>query len=271
MKPGKNIIHIIVVIGIVVLIAVIFFFTGKKEKTDRYQLQPRKPRSLEPMIAKAEIDPPQPTSSDFIRGMPTLEDPGIKHVKYQYQWFVNGELIPEMKDRLLEKNYYKKGDKIYYRVKATSGIYESRILQSTTVTVGNSNPVIDFKPVGKFNVPGRFRYLIQAADPDNDPLTYHLIAPLDLGIRLNPDTGEITWDIKKRPDLSGLSDTLLRPEDEKVSPGQKMKEKSQQTKPQEEHTMSPGVKIVFEVRDSDGATTEGSITLNLLKGEEEPS
>jgi hypothetical protein len=116
MKSVRDNIFKVIVIGmVVVLIGATFFCSKKEEKTDRYQVKPKRPRSRVPTIAKVEFDPPGPTSSDDIQANAALKDPRMKHVKFQYQWFVNGEKIPGKEDRHLEKQHYKKGDIVYCR------------------------------------------------------------------------------------------------------------------------------------------------------------
>jgi hypothetical protein len=265
MKPGKNIIYTILVIGIiVVLIAVIHFFTGKKEKTDRYQVKPRETRTLEPIIAKVEIEPPEPTSIDDIKANAMLKDPTMKYVKFQYQWFVNGERVPGIEDPYLEKQHYKRGDIVYCRVKATRGIYESKIVKSQEVKIKNSMPLIISKPWGNVKPGDRFQYSINAQDPDGDTLTYRLVSPLDLGIKVDPKTGDIRWNIPQPEPIAIDSDIEWK----ESRPGEGYDESAISKAPpvvKRQKELPNIVKIVFEVRDTEGATAVSSIKLDFTE------
>jgi len=272
MKPGKNIIHIIVVIGIVVLIAVIFFFTGKKEKTDRYQMKPRKTQTLEPVIDKVEFEPPEPTSADNLQANTVLEDPTMKYVKFQYQWFVNGEIIDGIESPYLEQKHYKRGDIVYCRVKATQGIYESKIVKSKEVKIKNGLPIITQVPWDNVKLGDRFHYIINARDPDGDPLTYRLVSPLDLGIKLDPNTGDIRWNTRDIPQPKPIA-ISRKIEGKESKPGEGYDESTISKAPPGEgmqKQLPSIVEIVFEVRDSEGAAAVSSISLDFTENTGKP-
>ena len=268
MKPGKNIIYIIVVIGIVVLIAVLFFFIGRKEKTDRYQGKSRKTQALEPIIARVEFNPPEPTSADDLQANTLLKDPTMKYVKFQYQWFVNGEIIDGIESPYLEQQHYKKGDIVYCRIKATRGIYESKIVKSQEVKIKNSMPLITQVPWNNVKLGESFHYTINAQDPDGDPLTYRLVSPLDLGIKLDPNTGDIRWntrDIIPQPEPIAVNRNIERKESR---PGEGYDESAtSKAPPAVERQKQPPhfVDIVFEARDPEGATAVAAIRLDFTE------
>jgi hypothetical protein len=269
MKFTKNnhIFKIMIIGMLMVLVGVTFFCSKKKEKTDQYQVKPRKTPSLEPVIAKVEFEPPEPTSSDNIRANTLLKDPRMKYVKFQYQWFVNGEIIPGEEDAHLEKQHYKRGDIVYCRAKATRDIYESKIVKSKEVKIKNSMPLITQVPWDNVKLGDLFHYTINARDPDGDPLTYHLVSPLDLGIKLDPNTGDIRWDTRDIP----------KPEPIEIKSGSEMRvSKTGEGYDESAISKSPPVvkkqkqrptivKIVFEVRDPDGAAAVSSIQLNFTE------
>lgn len=273
MKPGKNIVYKVFILStVVVLIAVTFFCSKKKEETDQYQARPRKTRSLEPAIAKVELDPPQPISADDIKAVPVLKDPTMTYVTYRYQWFVNGDIIQGKDNPLLEKKYYKKGDNIYCRVQALRGVYESKIVRSEETRIKNAPPVIKFVPPGFVNIPGRFHYTINASDYDGDSLTYRLVSPLDMGIQVDPKTGEIVWNIpavpKPKPEPVNISSREGEGEGGSINREGAAARAKQATKKKDQ--LRRFVKIVFEVRDTDGAAAVSSIKLDLSPGRGSP-
>jgi len=253
-------------ISVITLLIFIFSFTfycSKDEEKTQKKIpeKVRKKHSPKPVITRVDLEPANPTSVDFIRVVPVLEDPGMQHVNFKYFWFVNSKEIPGNDSRLLPKEYYKKNDRVYCRVSATRGVMESKIVNSDVIKIRNAPPVINLTPVGSFSVPGQFYYKIQAQDPDGDQLSYHLVEPIDQGINLNSETGEIEWDIQELP--SQEKHVTLRPEDES-------RQKPEKAEKVNQHTLSSRVEIVFDVRDVDDGSTRGVIPLDLTKGEEIP-
>lgn len=274
MKSRKNnYIFKIMIIGVlIVLLGVTFFCSKEKEKTDQYQVKPRKVKKMEPEITKVEFEPPEPTSSDDIQATATLEDPRMKRVKFQYQWFINGERIPGLEDRHLEKQHYKKGDKVYCRVTAKRGIYESKVLKSKEIKIKNSMPLITSTPWNNVQLGEIFHYTIQARDPDNDPLTYRLVSPLDMGIKLDPDTGEIRWDTRDIPQPEPI-EINRESRSEESKPGEGFDEGAISKAPprtKRKKPFSSKVKIVFEVSDPDGAAVVSSIKLDFSPAGRQP-
>lgn len=258
---------------VVVIIAVLFSYhctRCSKEGRDTREITPvKKPkRSPVPVIVEVKLDPPQPTSVDFIRAQPVLEDTTMIHVKYTYHWYVNGSHVLENNDNLLARQSYKKGDKVYCRVMARRGIHEAKPINSKRITIQNAKPVLNLSAVTPFKIPGRFHYTINAVDPDGDPLNYHLVAPLGLGITIDPKTGEITWDIQEIPkDEPIVSYTQAGgSKDEEAGSRENVTRKPEPKQPDTAGPrLSSFVRIIFEVKDSDGATVQGSIDLNLSK------
>ncbi|MCP5107966.1 MAG: hypothetical protein GY950_31545 [bacterium] len=258
----------VVITSLVVMLLVSFTFHCSKDedKAAAKKVQKKKPLPLKPEIAKVEIDPAAPISTSFVRAVPVLKHARMRFVNYSYQWYVNDQEVPEGNRKLLDKKHFRKGDTIYCRVKAARGKYESEELDSEDVEIGNAPPTINVSTVSAFNVPGEFRYTIRATDPDEDGLSYRLLEPLDRGIALDANTGDILWYIDRVPeDLeAGESDSNTRPEDESGEVRKKPEPKPKENK------LSSFVKIVFEVSDTDGAAAVASINLNLAKGSEQP-
>jgi hypothetical protein len=258
--------------GIVfVIIAVLFSYhctRCSKERHDSRNIAPvKKPkRSPEPVIVEVKLDPLDPTSVDFIRALPVLEDTRMRYVKYTYHWYVNGNLVPENNNKLLARQSYKKGDKVYCRVMASRGTHESKPINSKRITIQNAKPVLNLLPVTPFKIPGRFHYTIKATDPDGDPLNYRLVAPLDLGITVDPETGEMTWDIQEIPkDEPPVRESQTKGSaDEEGGSRENVKRKPEPKQPDKaEPRITPILRIIFEVKDSDGAAVQGSIDLDL--------
>lgn len=170
------------------------------------------------------------SSDTDLTALPTLLDPSIEDMEYQFRWFVNNQEIPEVGDNILEKYLFKKNDWIYCLVKAVKEGRESATFRSDYIRVPNSPPVVTFAPIPKFAVPGIFSYQIQAVDIDQDELTYRILAPLDQGINIDAKKGLITWNIDKK---------------------------------MAENYSSAPVKITYEVSDTDGAKAYSTVTITF--------
>ena len=252
-------------LSIVFVLLSVTFFCSKSEDKKEEGMRKDRP-SIHPEITKVEIDPEAPTSSDFIRALPKLKYGQPRYVTFFYLWFVNGESVPDCNKKLLDKKYYKKGDTVYCRVRAERGKLKSKEVKSRKIKIGNSPPIINYSEIGRFEVPGEFRYTIDATDPDGDNLTYRLLEPLDRGIVIDAGTGIIQWYIDDI-DEDQEGEPLALAENEDEDPAQKRS--SKEATIQKKEKLSPFVKIVFEVRDTDGAAVTSSIHINLKKGAEE--
>jgi hypothetical protein len=245
-------------------------------KPDVKKAEKPAPLPLKPEIAKVEIDPPAPTSSDFIRAEPVLKHPKMRFVNYTYRWFVNNEAVVDGDKKLLDKTQFKKGDSVYCLVKAVRGRYRSEEVESDEIVIGNSPPVINLAPVSAFEIPGEFRYRINAVDPDGDALSYTLLEPQNREIFLDPETGTISWNITEqmRDELEDRfeptgSTSTGGSEEEESAPASSTEESEKRTAPAKiEEKPTPYVKIIFQVTDADGLAATASITVNLLEGRE---
>jgi hypothetical protein len=260
MNPWENTVFRVLAIGIVVMLfAITFFCPKKKENTDQSRLTSTKTASPEPVISNVVLNPPQPSVSDDIVATTTLNDSGMKRVKFHYQWFVNGEQVPANEGRRLKKQHYKRGDNVYCRVKAIRGIYKSKIAKSKEIEIKNATPLITLVPWDNVPPGGHFHYSIKATDPDGDPLTYRLLSPLNLGIDLDPKTGDIDWDTRKIPKPEPI-ETRTNTTGEGSREGAISTPHPGTKKPE---TFPSLIKIVFEARDTNGAAAVSSIRLNL--------
>lgn len=160
---------------------------------------------------------------------PVLQDPDMEGVEYQFRWFVNDQEILGSVGDILESKSFKKNDWVYCLVKAVKDDSVSTTFRAPYIRIPDSPPELIYAQIPKFEVPGVFRYQIQATDIDQDELTYGILAPLDQGIAIDAKSGLITWNIDKN---------------------------------MAEHFTAP-VKISFEVTDPDGAKAYSTITITF--------
>lgn len=257
---------IIVVSGVIlvmIVLAAFFFWPKDRVKTARGEIlvKERPPLPIKPEIREVQLTPSDPTSQDIIHAQPVLKHPDMKFVKYSYQWYVNGNTVSDTRGNSLDNKHFKKDDEVYCRIKAVRGKIAAEPIDSDEINIGNSPPFLKLMPVPPFDIPGEFRYTINAQDPDDDPLTYRLLAPQDRGVVIDRKTGVIRCFIDAAA-ADTQDEPAPQPEDEDVS-------SSGQSKPDPDSTLPAApntIHIAFEVSDSDGASVTGSIELSLSRG-----
>jgi len=110
-----------------------------------------------------------------------------------YDWKHNGDDITGAHDQKLEwREGFKKGDTITLSVTPYSDLGEGAASAVGSITIPNSPPVITSQPDTSFGE-GRFSYIVQAEDPDGDPMDFSLRnAPK--GMTIEPAAGLILWE-----------------------------------------------------------------------------
>lgn len=263
--PGKPILGIFIITAILMSSAACSKCSSKKEQQEHRKGMIQSEEMLIPQITEIKLDPPEPVSTHNLRARVLLKDTNPRGLKYSYRWFIDGDEVSNNDRSLLENRLFKKGDKVYCEAVVLRGRHQSDPARSEKITIGNARPVVILTPVQPFSVPGRFSYQIRATDPDGDELSYHLVSPSHLGIDIHPETGVISWDIPELP-KEDENVASARPEDESAPPAN-----TRRGEPgQKEQEMGKEVKIVFEVRDNDGAVVKSEIVLNLEQGGEVP-
>ena len=266
---------IIAAAGIIIVIALILsgiFFPWGKDKYKKIsnviaakaKEKEKPPLPTKPEMKAVQLEPKAPTSLDFVHALPILKYPDMEYVNYSYQWYVNGDAVsaPDGQRSTLDRTNYKKGDKVYCRVKAVRGKVEVEPMESNSVKIGNSAPVLKFVSVKPFDVPGEFQYNIEAADPDGDLLTYRLLAPLDRGITIDGKTGLMKWYITEAPVTESMDQPAYLPENESAPAAAESSKEAEQ----DSSATPTSIAIIYEVSDSENASVKGSITLDLTKG-----
>jgi hypothetical protein len=119
----------------------------------------------------------------------------------RYRWFVNDKHIEIADGDTLEAEHFKVKDWVHCRVTAVVDGKPSREFFTVHIRIPNQPPVFDLQPFEALEVPGTFYYTIQAKDPDYpdsnpQPLTFELLSPLDAGITLDKQSGELQWLIR---------------------------------------------------------------------------
>ena len=159
--------------------------------------------SQEPTAQAADQDnhPPRITAVPFkdphvhagmdIEVAPEAEDPEFDLVSFSYQWFVNGEPLPDIDGPVLPRDHFQRGDAIAVRVTPSDGKIEGASFTSKPLTIPDAPPVFVTQPPTQFTE-ATFSYAARAEDPDGDSLSYSL-ASAPQGMTIDPETGLVQW------------------------------------------------------------------------------
>lgn len=155
---------------------------------------------IEPVGVK--IDDFHPGVSDTLKATVVTFDADGDGVTVSWQWSVNRAPIVGAISDTLTPGKFKKGDEVAAEASArdTRGGETVRPV-AYKVKIKNSAPVIVSSPA-KLN-----GYKIVANDPDNDPVTYSLEAPLP-GFALSAD-GTLTFDVAQGKDANGKTLVII--------------------------------------------------------------
>ncbi|MEW6145274.1 MAG: Ig domain-containing protein [Thermodesulfobacteriota bacterium] len=110
-----------------------------------------------------------------------------------YDWKLNGNDITGASEEKLEwRDGFKKGDTITLSVTPYNDLGAGALSAEGSITIPNSPPVITSEPDASFEE-GRFSYIVEARDPDGDPIDFSLrSAPR--GMTIEPAAGLILWE-----------------------------------------------------------------------------
>jgi hypothetical protein len=127
-----------------------------------------------PVIASVKLSPEVPVIGAEIKAVVEASDPDGDPIRLQYVWLRNGTEVSEGNQPLVLIPEIAKGDRIEVRVTASDGQLESEPA-GASATVGDRPPVLSavtLQPFGDVRPGQVITADPQAADPDNDPMTF---------------------------------------------------------------------------------------------------
>jgi len=131
------------------------------------------------------------TAGNPVVARPQATDPDGDEIRFHYSWWVNGHEAGS-DDPSLDTSKLRRGDSVKVRVVASDGIDESNAIESPPMRVGNAPPKIVSTP-GGFDRDGKFRYTVEAVDPDGDrTLRYRLVKGPE-GMTVDSLSGLVQW------------------------------------------------------------------------------
>ena len=147
-----------------------------------------------PVVKSATIKPSPAYSRDELEAKVEVLDADGDYIRYTYQWEKAGKDIPDASSPTLSRSFFKKGDKISYRINVTDGESEEIVFHANAITILNSPPCILSQPSGEISEESLYEYRITAEDPDGDPITFGLSAAPE-GMTVDASTGMIRWKV----------------------------------------------------------------------------
>ncbi len=163
--------------------------------------------NIPPKIQSARLLPGTPRKGDDLHVEIKTFDGDGDNVTVDYEWFVNGENIPQQvldNPAVLNGDLIKRGYRVSVKITPFDGETKGRAIILETL-VANSPPVVSDELETEFNG-SIYSAKINASDPDGDRLTYTLKQAPE-GMTVDPETGVITWLVT--PDDEGEHDITV--------------------------------------------------------------
>lgn len=147
-----------------------------------------------PIIKFAGIEPSPAYSRDDLKAKVDVFDADSDYIRYTFQWEKDNREIPGETGSTFPSSYFKRGDKVRYRVGVSDGESEEVVRHSKTSDILNSPPSIISQSSGKITGESIYEYKVVAEDADGDSLTYRLASAPE-GMTINPSSGVIKWNV----------------------------------------------------------------------------
>lgn len=152
-----------------------------------------------PVIQHASIEIDQSAGGRQLSVKAEIFDPDRDSVTVTYRWLINAVIVQEGESNTFEPAGITTKDMIQVEIVASDGASDGASTKAAQFKVGNSAPTIVTSPPSAGGG-GRYAYLVQATDPDGDPVTYALeTAPP--GMSIDAATGQVRWIVP--PDAKG--------------------------------------------------------------------
>jgi hypothetical protein len=147
-----------------------------------------------PRIVSFKFVPPIPHKGDRLRADVAVEDTEKDEVFLEYEWSLNGNILPNAKGDTLDLELTR-GDVISVTVTPSDDFNEG-LPVTNTVKVLNAFPVVATELSDIVISKDKCRASVVASDPDDDEIRYSLVKGPE-GMTIDSRSGVITWDAKK--------------------------------------------------------------------------
>jgi hypothetical protein len=147
-----------------------------------------------PVVKRVSITPKPATSSDTLQAMAETVDRDGDQLNVIYEWTVDDETIIGQEGSSLANDYFRRGSKVQVAATSTDGDDEGNTRVSDVLVILNGAPQIVSQPPERPEA-GVYRYVVQAEDPDGDPLRFSLEGVPPAGMEIDSETGVVQWQV----------------------------------------------------------------------------
>jgi hypothetical protein len=147
-----------------------------------------------PTVTSITLTPEVVSRGIDISATPAGHDADGDPVQFVYAWSVNGNELPDA-GAVLRGDRFKRGDRVSLSVTPSDGEGTGAPMMTSPILVQNAPPRFVSTPPSSFQS-DVYRYEAQAEDPDNDLLTYSLLAAPP-GMSINAQSGTIILEITR--------------------------------------------------------------------------
>jgi len=144
-----------------------------------------------PIIAHLSVGYDLDAQASRIIANAEVIDPDQDSVTVSYRWTQSGRVVKEGEDNAVDVVGLTAKDPVEVEVMASDGNHQEPTTVKGQFLIANALPTIVSQPPAA-PAAGRYAYLVQADDPDGDPLTY-VLESAPPGMTINGQTGQITW------------------------------------------------------------------------------
>jgi hypothetical protein len=152
-----------------------------------------------PVIQHAFIEVDPSTRGRHLVAHAEILDPDSDSLTVTYRWMQNGNIIQEGESNGLDVAGLSAKDTIRIEIMASDGAANGASSIVTEFKMANSAPTIVSRPPSTGGG-GQYAYLVQATDPDGDPVTFTLESAPP-GMSIDTATGQVRWTVP--PDVQG--------------------------------------------------------------------
>ena len=147
-----------------------------------------------PVLKRVSIKPNLATSGDTLEAAADTVDRDDDQVSVIYQWTVDDEPIIGQSESSLPSSYFRRGSRVQVKATPFDGVDRGNTKRSDELVILNGAPIIVSVPPERAEK-GVYRYLVQAEDPDGDPLRFYLGGRPPADMEINSDTGVVEWQV----------------------------------------------------------------------------
>ncbi|MGD0275960.1 MAG: Ig domain-containing protein [Syntrophales bacterium] len=146
-----------------------------------------------PIISAAWITPSQPTTEDVIRVMVKPPEKNPDGPSYIYRWKINGQDVPKAAGDTLRGFPLKIRDQVSVLITPSRDGVQGPSYESPFVVVHSRPMTLEMKALAPVKQGQPIKIQLIATHPEGEQITYSLDAPYLEGMKIDRETGIITW------------------------------------------------------------------------------